>query len=104
MTHELKILPKWFDDVSSGKKNFELRKNDRSFQVGDELLLKEWYRGEYTGRKIRRKIEYIYFGDGTYGLSDGYCILGFASSPQIQVNQYGGSSRYFNSVDTLIIK
>lgn len=39
-THELKILPKWFEDVQANKKNFEIRKNDRNFEVGDYLILK----------------------------------------------------------------
>lgn len=75
-THELKIMPGWFEDVKSGAKNFEIRRNDRDFNVGDELLLKEWNRGKYTGREIRKAIKYIYFGNGTYGLSDEFCILG----------------------------
>lgn len=28
MTHELKILPRWFEDVCAQKKTFEIRKND----------------------------------------------------------------------------
>lgn len=44
-THELKLDIKYFDDVKSGKKNFEIRKNDRDFQVGDILELKKvsWF-------------------------------------------------------------
>lgn len=76
MTHKLKILPKWFDDVLNERKKFEIRKNDRDFKVGDKLLLQEWERGKYTGREILKEIEYIYHGDGTYGLSEEYCILG----------------------------
>lgn len=41
-THELKLDIKYFDDVKSGKKNFEIRKNDRDFQVHDVLELKAW--------------------------------------------------------------
>lgn len=39
-THELKLDVIYFDDVKSGKKNFEIRKNDRDYQVGDILELK----------------------------------------------------------------
>lgn len=80
-THELKILPQWFADVSTGKKNFEIRRNDRDFKVGDYLLLKEWDKGRYTGREITKRIQYIYEGDGTYGLSDEFCILGLEDRP-----------------------
>ena len=44
-THELKLEIKYFDDVKSGKKNFEIRKNDRDFQVGDILELKAYVKG-----------------------------------------------------------
>lgn len=76
MTHELKILPKWYADVESGKKNFEIRVNDRDYKVGDTLVLQEYDKGNYTGREITRKIQYIYQGNGAYGLSEEYCILG----------------------------
>lgn len=77
-THFLKILPRWFEDVESGKKNFEIRRYDRDFKVGDIICLQEWERGKYTGREIAKKIQYIYVGDGTYGLSEDYCILGLS--------------------------
>ena len=33
MEHELKIYPQYFEDVISGKKKFEIRKNDRKYDV-----------------------------------------------------------------------
>lgn len=35
MIHQLKCDSKFFEDVASGKKTFEVRKNDRDFFVGD---------------------------------------------------------------------
>lgn len=53
MLHELKIYPKYFQETIEGNKPFEIRKNDRHFQVGDVLLLKEWDNIKYTGREWR---------------------------------------------------
>lgn len=42
-THNLKLDAKYFDDVKSGKKNFEIRKNN-DFNVGDILELKLYHK------------------------------------------------------------
>ena len=76
--HELKILPQYFDEVRSHDKQFELRKDDRDYKVGDFILLKEWKDGSYTGREVGCfKISYILRNCQEYGLTDGYCILGW---------------------------
>jgi hypothetical protein len=36
MTHELKILPQYYEEVKAGNKNFELRKNDRDYSESIE--------------------------------------------------------------------
>ncbi|WP_195918937.1 DUF3850 domain-containing protein [Lactococcus lactis] len=56
-THELKLDIKYFDEVKSSKKNFEIRKNDRNFQVGDILELKAWDSslGQYAFKKKDEK-------------------------------------------------
>lgn len=75
--HELKISPKYFGDVYEGKKNFEIRKDDRDFKVGDLITLREYDNGQYTGREIKNiPIGYILRNVPEYGLKDGYCILG----------------------------
>ena len=74
--HEIKIYPSYYRAIYSGEKTFELRKNDRDYEVGDILRLQEWTGTEYTGRSMMRRITYIYKGTGKYGLEDGYCILG----------------------------
>ena len=73
--HELKILPRWFNELYAGK-DFEIRKYDRPFVIGDTLILREWDGEKYTGAYAKRKIKYIYTGDGNYGIEEGYCILG----------------------------
>ena len=100
-THELKILPKWFEDVQRNKKNFEIRKADRNFEVGDYLILKELDKGKFTGRTVVRQIEYIYKGDGTYGLSEDYWILGL-SVPQ-SVCIHGNNNMYIHNVGNMTL-
>lgn len=46
--HELKLDVKYFDEVKNGTKNFEIRKNDRDFQVGDIMILKAFMPGLKT--------------------------------------------------------
>ena len=74
MIHQIKISNQFFDDVQSGKKNFELRKDDREYQVGDTLFMREIADGILTGRTIQVKV--IYKLTGYVGLESGYCILG----------------------------
>ena len=82
MTHKLKILPKYYNEVLVGKKKFEIRKNDRDFKEEDVVILKEFVDGIYTGRYIKAIIDYIFNG-GSYGLEKGYCIF------SIRVYEYG---------------
>lgn len=59
--HELKTWPYYFRHILSGKKNFEIRNNDRGFRVGDTLVLKEFSptTQQYTGREVIKKVNYI---------------------------------------------
>ncbi|WP_294288528.1 ASCH/PUA domain-containing protein [uncultured Chryseobacterium sp.] len=76
MTHELKTHPEYFVATLLGEKNFEVRKDDRNYQRGDELLLKEYnpITEEYTGRMLQRRITYILRG-GIFGIEKGYCVM-----------------------------
>jgi hypothetical protein len=73
MIHDLKCLPMYFGAVLSGAKKFEVRKDDRPFAVGDDLLIREWD-GAYTGRECTRRITYVLRGFD--GISTEYCVLG----------------------------
>jgi hypothetical protein len=84
MTHDLKIAPVYFREVKSGKKPFELRKNDRGYAIGDTLRLREWAppsvapgpNGDgHTGRVVTARVSYVLAGGGL-GLSPDYCVLG----------------------------
>jgi ASC-1-like (ASCH) protein len=58
MKHNLKILPEYYQAVIDGSKTFEIRKNDRNFQVGDVLILNE-FKERYSGRWVAVKVTYI---------------------------------------------
>lgn len=95
-THELKTLPVYFDAVKRGDKTFEVRKNDRDFQTGDVLILKEYdpamvrprppgamaplpvVPGDFTGREVTVVASYVLHDVwGAFGLDRGYVIIGF---------------------------
>lgn len=74
--HRLKLAKMFFDAVDTGKKSFELQKNDRNYQIGDILELQEMSAGEETGRVTEKQV--IYILEGFRGLEEGYCILGIS--------------------------
>lgn len=81
-SHELKTWPEYFQAVWDGNKTFELRKNDRDYQVGNRLILREWCPklNDYTGRRTARIVSWILKDAEGFGLKDGYVILGFEES------------------------
>lgn len=72
--HDVKLGTTFFDDVKTGRKTFELRKNDRGYKEGDIIVMHEYKDGTTTGRTIEKKI--VYMLEDFTGLEDGYCILG----------------------------
>ena len=87
--HELKIQHKYLIDVTIGKKTFELRKNDRDYQVGDlirfidiledneatKTAIKEARIEPYIDHDTLYKITYVLKDVEKYGLDKDYCIL-----------------------------
>jgi hypothetical protein len=99
-THELKTWPECFQAIKRGQKTFDIRENDRNFQVGDILVLREFkpckfcngagtYRdytdietcscmeskypqGKYTGRSLKRKVIYIL---DKFGLKENFICM-----------------------------
>lgn len=88
MIHALKQLPEYFADVLSGRKSFEVRKNDRPYKEGDLLALNEYDpENSYTGRSCLVYIDYIlndseYCKDGYVVMSIKPCLVGFYGSPR----------------------
>lgn len=71
VTHELKIYPVYFESAIKGLKPFEIRNNDRHFQVGDKIILREWDNIKFSGREIYGVITYI-LPNSFIGLTPGY--------------------------------
>lgn len=70
MTHELKVEPSYFEAVLSGDKTFEIRLNDRGFQKGDTVVLKEYDLG-FTTREAAFHIGYVC----TFAQKEGWCVF-----------------------------
>jgi len=82
--HELKTDPDVFQQVWEGQKTFEIRKNDRNFQVGDMLVLRET---EFSGKQMTEGMTLEYTGlqvvaiaislmcGPIYGLCEDWCIM-----------------------------
>lgn len=75
--HELKLHPRYFSRVANGQKTFEIRKNDRDYQVGDILVLKEFDaeagwpdHGSYD--VIRAEVTYV----TSYEQKEGFVVMG----------------------------
>lgn len=87
--HVLKCWPMYFDAVKSGRKNFEVRRDDRGFQKGDVLVLQRWHPehgyswemkpgGQYRDTQrveVRRRITYILTG-AQFGIEAGCVVMG----------------------------
>lgn len=84
--HELKTWPDFYDAVERGDKVFEVRKNDRFFQKGDEVVLVKW--PERHGDPMRQENILIWCGaprlrfrigdilqGGQFGIEPGYCVF-----------------------------
>lgn len=75
--HVLKTLNPYFDDVFHRRKDFEVRKNDRNFQVGDRVQLLENVLEGKPQRYVIKDIKYILYG-GQFGIDKDYVILGLS--------------------------
>lgn len=74
--HRLKTWTPFFRDIKKGIKQFEVRKNDRNYEVGDTLILEEFdpIKKIYTGAWVPEQVTYKL--DDTQFVKEGYVILG----------------------------
>lgn len=80
-THRLKVFAKYADAVLNGTKTFEVRKNDRGYEVGDKIVFDVVTNEGYAVGEAARhplngedyRIDYIL--DGFEGLAQKYVAL-----------------------------
>lgn len=88
--HVLKAWPEFFRAVQRGDKKFECRQNDRNFQVGDHILLREFFPESktYTGQYLLMTITYIMQG-GKFGLNEDHVVLSLATPSAPTMVEFG---------------
>ena len=86
MIHELKTWPEYFGHLVSGRKTFELRRNDRAYREGDTLHLREYepVNRKYTGREMWRVVTYMLATD----MSGDFVVM--ALGPPSDPSRIGG--------------
>ena len=95
-THYLKTVQPFFSEVKNGTKTFEHRRNDRDFQVGDEVYLQEYdlQKNTFSGQVVSGNITYVL--KDWKGLDVDYCVF------SLQITQHincGVNSNQLNSND-----
>jgi hypothetical protein len=73
MVHRLKTFPWAYDATAKGLKTFELRLNDRNYQVGDILILER--NGSAYIQKPCVSVEVLYVLDDSRFLQKGYVAM-----------------------------
>ncbi len=95
--HFYKMNAKYYDDVLSGRKNFEVRKDDRKYSPdeGDAVIFGEWVPphaeeggdrfgnapvvpGKFTGRRMLAGVGFVLRGieARSFGIDYGYLVFG----------------------------
>jgi hypothetical protein len=75
MVHELKCWPGPFRAIWQGDKTFEIRKDDRGFAVGDELVLR-FFDPDDGPLALTIRARVCYMVKGEWGLPDDICVMG----------------------------
>lgn len=87
--HMLKCWPEQFAAVRLGDKNFEFRKDDRDYEVGDTLFLQEFDPATltYSGRHETKIVTYILRSG--FGLPDGYVVMSLGNASTTTGGDHG---------------
>lgn len=70
VTHEVKIERHWWIEIAGGRKTSELRRDDRDYQIGDQVRFVDAVSGMYWGtRRITHVLKHV------NGLAEGFVVL-----------------------------
>lgn len=73
--HAIKIQSEHFSEVLIHRKTQEVRLNDRDYQTGDCLNLREIdSKGQFTGQEMNAEVSHVLHG-GQFGIAEGWCVL-----------------------------
>jgi hypothetical protein len=78
--HVVKCWPEFFDAIELGLKPFDVRRNDRDYQLCDILVLERYdpsYGYTEPHKEMRKVISYVLAG-GQFGIEPGFVVLGLA--------------------------
>ena len=78
MTHKIKLSYHYADAVMSGRKNFEVRYNDRGYQTGDKVIFTvvDEVNKNTVSHPLNREVFVITYLLHGYGLEKDWCVFG----------------------------
>lgn len=74
--HKIKLDYNFCDDVYSGRKNFEIRENDRLYQTGDLVSFTPFNSPNSVTHLIRDKLYEITYVASGFGIKEGWVVFG----------------------------
>lgn len=75
--HRVKCYRRFFEQITSGEKQYEIRRNDRDYKPGELLELNETVDAEYTNRAALYEITSVMLdSDFPDGIKSGFAVLG----------------------------
>jgi hypothetical protein len=94
-THVLKCWPGFFNELWHHRKTFEIRKNDRDYQVKDKLEFQEYdqVNDTYSGRRMHFTITHLIpITVVVNGIGENYVIL--SRYCQLQTRKFKNGHQY----------
>lgn len=99
--HFIKINSRYVESISSGEKNFEVRYNDRDYQVDDVLVMYEVDdEDKIKDNLLLRRVTYLLKDSDIEGLKPGWCVLGTAPVLKNSTEEFSEILQKFQQLKT----